>query len=302
MSGFGICTRRGIVHSWWGLSNSVGNWTVSWDNTKHRSCGCALVDLWISQTSILAFRGRYFASDCRINKTKLNGQSAPKMQPVSLVQDNDASPRTRPLSSLTIECPFVFALGLCLIATEGSIWGRKSTYNGSEVISSSLSETCTNARSTHSVWTKLRWGGRVGGKLTIGHLIANKNVWPTPLVGRNTFRLVEDSSVSVNPFLAVAFPFEGAASHSISWIEKSWVSVGFSTTDFVVPSNMIPTFDIFIARLSSNIAWPVVNISAFSWELFIATLHDAPGAEYDVLGSGKVLDMERSYRRNVSTQ
>src|SRR5579862_5497951 len=179
--------------------------------------------LCISHTSTFALRGRCFASDCRIGKFKSRGQLAPNIVPWSPVHNSVASAKTFPASSFTIVVPFSCALGSRLSRSDGSICGLKSTYNGSEVISSPP-DNCRNAWSTYSVWTTLRWGGRLGGKLTYGHRMANRKLCPTPPVGgklllreAEPFASVEGRSV----FLAGALPFDGEASQRISWMENN---------------------------------------------------------------------------------
>ena|SRR5271155_2109316 len=97
---------------------------VSWERMKH----CCLVvsfvgdatDLWISQTSILALRGRRLGSDCLNKRFNVNGQSDPKIMPLGFEQDRLASPRTRSLSSLTTVVEGL-AAGVCLATREGSM-------------------------------------------------------------------------------------------------------------------------------------------------------------------------------------
>ena len=121
-----------------------------------------------------------------------------------------------------------------------------------------------NARNTYSVWTRLRCGGRFGGKLICGHLIANRNVCPAPLVGRNAFRSFDPLVLSSSgyPFLAGALPFDGAASQRISWIVNSWISRALSGAPvdcFVVPLKVIPILDISSVRLRSKMTRPFIS-------------------------------------------
>ena len=123
-SGMGICTRNGILHSVWGLRISGGRRMVSLERMKHWCLAVSFVgngtDLWISQTSILALRGRRLGSDCRNKRFSVNGQSDPKITPLGHEQDKLASPRTIPLSSLTTEVGGS-AAGVSLATREGSI-------------------------------------------------------------------------------------------------------------------------------------------------------------------------------------
>ena len=95
---------------------------VSWERIKH-CCLLSLVDmdLWISQTSILALRGRRLGSDWRNRRFSVNGQSDPKITPLRSEQDKLASPRTLSLSSLTTVVCGSVADGVCFATTEGSM-------------------------------------------------------------------------------------------------------------------------------------------------------------------------------------
>ena len=94
--------------------------------------------------------------------------------------------------------------------------------------------------------------------MTLGHLIAKRKVDGASLVGLRTFEIGSSSVArSVPPYVAGAFPLAGVVSQRTSWIEKSFISFGFSAgvvaAVLVLASKVIQIFATSTGFLSSRI-------------------------------------------------